>query len=98
MVKEQVPVPEQSPLQPINVDPTAGAADKVTIAPSGKSAVQVMPQSIPAGLEVTVPDPVPESVILKLCVIGPPVVSKFAVADLSASIVSEHVPVPEQSP
>ena len=31
MVTVQVPVPEQSPLQPVKVEPTSGAADKVSV-------------------------------------------------------------------
>src|SRR6185436_14583160 len=43
-----VAVPVQSPLQPAKVEPVAGAAVSVTVAPSAKSCVQVAPQSMPA--------------------------------------------------
>jgi len=59
-VTVQVPVPEQPPpLQPLNVDPAAGAAVKVTTVPLAYAAMQVAPQEMPAGLLVTVPIPGP---------------------------------------
>ena len=62
-VTAQVPVPEQPPLlQPVNVDPAAGAAARVTVVPLVKLAAQVAPQLIPAGELVTVPLPVPDGV------------------------------------
>src|SRR5436309_2657833 len=59
-VTVQAPVPEQPPpLQPVKVEPAAGAAVSVTAVPLVKLAAQVAPQVIPAGLLVTVPVPVP---------------------------------------
>jgi len=55
----QAPVPVQAPLQPANVEPLAAAGVSVTDAPLEKLAVQVDPQLMPAGDEVTVPVPVP---------------------------------------
>src|SRR6266542_4490124 len=54
----QVPAPVQSPDQPVKVEPTEAAAVNVT-GTAAKGAEQVEPQSMPAGLEVTVPEPVP---------------------------------------
>src|SRR5262245_61282716 len=54
---EQVEVPEHAPLQPANVEPLAAAAVRVTDAPLAKLALQVAPQLMAAGDEVTVPDP-----------------------------------------
>jgi hypothetical protein len=55
----QVPVPLQPPpVQPTKVCPAEGAAERVTLAPEEKTAVQVAPQSIPGGLLVTIPPPV----------------------------------------
>ena len=59
-VTVQVPVPEQPPpLPPVNVDPAAGAAVKVTAVPLAYVAEQVAPHEIPAGALVTVPVPAP---------------------------------------
>jgi hypothetical protein len=52
-------VPEQTPLQPLKVEPLAGAAVRVTTVPPAKLSVQSSPQLIPAGALVTVPDPAP---------------------------------------
>src|SRR6266850_511950 len=60
IVTVQVPVPVQPPpLQPVKVEPAAGAAVKVTEEPMVNEAVQVVPQEMPAGLLVTVPPPAP---------------------------------------
>jgi hypothetical protein len=55
-----VPVPEQfAPDHPMNVELVAAAAVRVTVDPAGKLAEQVLPQLMPVGAEVTVPDPFP---------------------------------------
>ena len=60
IVTTQVPVPVQpSPLQPVNVEPVAVVAVRVTTVPESKIYSQVAPQSMPGGLLVTVPEPVP---------------------------------------
>lgn len=52
-------VPEHAPLQPTNVSPGEGAAFSVTVLPTGNDWVQPPDpaQSIPAGLELTLPLP-----------------------------------------
>jgi hypothetical protein len=56
----QVPVPEQpSPDQPVKVEPPEAVAVRLTDVPELKLAEQVAPQSMPLGLLVTVPEPVP---------------------------------------
>jgi hypothetical protein len=56
----QLPVPGQAaPTQPVNVEVASGAAVSVTLAAASKDAAQVVPQVIPAGMEATVPPPVP---------------------------------------
>lgn len=50
------------PVHPAKVDPCAGVAVRVTCVPESKGALQVVPQLMPAGELVTVPDPVPASV------------------------------------
>src|SRR5207302_782519 len=53
IVTVQVPVPEQPPpLQPVKVEPAAGAAVKVTAVPLANAAAQVVPQAMPAGVLV----------------------------------------------
>src|SRR5215470_1478693 len=50
----------QAPLKPAKVEPALAVAVRVMGLPLGKLAEHVAPQLIPAGLEVTVPLPVPE--------------------------------------
>jgi len=52
------------PLQPANVEPVAGVAVKVTIAPLAKEAEHVALQLMPAGPLTTVPFPVPLLVVV----------------------------------
>ena len=59
IVTVQVPVPEQAPLQPTKMELASVVAVRLTTVPELKLAVQVLPQLIPTGLEVTVPVPVP---------------------------------------
>src|SRR5256712_1455284 len=94
-VTVQVPVPERPPpLQPVKVEPAAGAAVKATAVPLVNAAEHVAPQEIPAGLLVTVPVPVPLglTVSVKVCT------AKVAVTVVAAPSVTVQVPVPEQPP
>ena len=54
MVRVQVVAVPQVPLQPVNTEPAAGTAVSVTLVPLLKGALQVAPQSTPAGADVTV--------------------------------------------
>lgn len=54
-VTEHVPVPEHGPLQPVNTDPEATCAVKVTMVPSEKPNTHLLGQLMPAGLLVTDP-------------------------------------------
>src|SRR5436309_2706383 len=66
-VTVQAPVPEHPPpLQPVKVEPAAGVAVNVTAVPLVKLAEHVAPQVIPAGLLVTVPEPVPAGVTVRV--------------------------------
>ena len=58
-VSEQEPVPLQSPLHPPNTDPGSGTAVRMTVPAWVNCPVHVARQSIPAGLDVTVPVPAP---------------------------------------
>src|SRR5213592_1808343 len=94
-VTVQAPGPEQPPpLQPLKVEPAAGAAVSVTAVPLVKLAAQVAPQVMPAGLLVTVPAPVPalETVSVKVCRV------KVAVTMVAALRVTVQAPGPEQPP
>src|SRR5437773_2486977 len=91
----QAPGPEQpQPLQPLKVEPAAGAAVSVTAVPLAKLAAQVAPQVMPAGLLVTLPAPVPalETVSVKICRV------KVAVTVVAALRVTVQAPGPEQPP
>ena len=56
----QLPVPLHPPLlHPVNTDPAPGVAVNVTVVPPGNRWLQSPPQSMPPGVEVTVPVPVP---------------------------------------
>ncbi len=59
--------------------------------------MQVTPQLMPAGLLVTVPDPVGETVKVN-CGGGGGAVLKVAVTFLAELIVTLHAPVPAQTP
>jgi hypothetical protein len=54
-------VPEHEPDHPEKVEPVAGVAVKVTDVPETRDAEQTEPQEMPPVLEVTVPEPVPDS-------------------------------------
>jgi hypothetical protein len=54
-------VPLQAPLHPAKVDPTSGFAVSVTLVPSLYGSLQSVPQSMPVGMLITVPEPVFES-------------------------------------
>ena len=56
----QLPVPlHPPPFHPANTDPALAVAVNVTVVPPGKRSLQSPPQLIPAGVDATVPVPVP---------------------------------------
>jgi hypothetical protein len=63
------------------MDPVADMAVNVTDVPSAKDAMQVEPQSIPVGLEVMVPVPLPALVTVRGNVRGETIRIKVAVTD-----------------
>jgi hypothetical protein len=93
IVTSHVPLPEQAPDQPVNREPAAAVAVNATAVPLLNPAAHVVPQSMPAGALVTVPDPGP--VLLTDRVSAG---AKLAVAALSVLIVTVQGPVPEQAP
>ena len=63
--RTQVPVPEQGLPQPVKVETEEAEAVRVTEVPPERAVeVQVEPQVIPPTDEVTVPEPVPDFVML----------------------------------
>ncbi len=92
------PVPEHAPDHPANSEPLAGVAVSVTLVPSVKLAEQVLPQSMPAGLLVTEPEPVPARDTDN--VDSPGGGGTLNVADTVRACVIDtvQVPVPEQAP
>jgi hypothetical protein len=95
IVATHVLVPEQAPDQPVNVEPLLGAAVSVTVVLAANALAHVVPQSIPAGLLVTAPLPVPAFVTVS--VFGGTTVN-VAVTLRSTDVVATHVLVPEQAP
>jgi hypothetical protein len=90
------PVPEQpAPLQPANEEPLAGEAFSVTSgtpSPDDRNeAEQLVPQSMPAGELVTVPEPLPAFVTVSVGY-----ASNVAVTPCGEFIRTVQVPVPEQ--
>ena len=96
IVNVQLPVPEQSPDQPVKRLPLLGVALSTMAAPSSNCAVQADPHVIPAGLLTTVPVPLQrlDTVRVRRDGDGPNV----AVTEWAAFIVRVHAPVPVQSP
>ena len=89
------PVEESQPVQPVKAEPASAVAVSVTAAPELKEALHVVPQLIPP--PVTVPVPLPPFTTVSACVV--PTVSKVAVTDRAAAIVTlQVVPVAESQP
>src|SRR5512134_3418291 len=59
IVTVHAPVPVQPLLQPRNSDPASGDADRLTTVPDANPWLQVAPQEMPTGVEVTAPPPSP---------------------------------------
>ena len=66
----EVPTPLHAPPHPENVDPEAGVAVRVTPVPPATDALQVAPQLIQFGDEVTVPPPLPDLLTVSAKVVG----------------------------
>src|SRR5580765_6700546 len=87
IVTVHVPLPVQPlPLQPEKAEPVAALAVSVTELPFANGAEQVAPQLIPAGLDVTVPVPLPAVAIVSVRVGA----VNVAVSALSAPIATVH--------
>ena len=77
-------------VQPAKVEPTCGAAVRVTRVPCSYASSQSAPQSMPTGVDVTVPSPVPLLVTVSRC--WP--TSKVAVTEAAAIMLITQVPAP----
>jgi len=73
------PAPLHAPDHPAKSELASGAGVNETIVPWAKEAVHVLPQSIPAGALVTVPEPAPwrETVSRNVGVLGGITVTPF---------------------
>jgi hypothetical protein len=101
-LKLQPPVPVQGPLQPVNVEPLAGVAVRLTAVPEATLTVwvvvHVLPHASPVTLLVTLPDPVP-------CLDTDTLTEAFgldkenwALTDRACVMLTEQVPDPLQAP
>jgi hypothetical protein len=97
IVVMQVPLPVQAPLQPVKVEPELGVAVRVTVVPELRLALQVVPQLMPAGVEMTVPLPVPALVTVSVYIV-PLVVLNVAETDRAWLMVRTQGFVPVQAP
>ncbi len=61
-VSAQAPMPEQAPVHPTKTEPASGVAERLTALPAVTFVEQEAPQAMPAGVDVTVPEPVPDLV------------------------------------
>ncbi|HEX4566684.1 MAG TPA: hypothetical protein VH138_08620 [Vicinamibacterales bacterium] len=82
-----LPFTESHPVHPMKTEPSDGVAVRVTVVLITKVPEQLVPQLTPAGLDVTVPLPIPLLVVVnvKRCSM------KIAVTDLALLIVTVHV-------
>jgi hypothetical protein len=93
-VTTQAPVPvHPPPLQPVKSEPASGAAVSVIELPSVTSSLQSDGHAMPAGDELTLPEPVPLSDVVTVYS-----AKNVAVTFLSASAVMVQVSVPLQAP
>ena len=70
VVTLQPPVPLQAPDQPTKTDPAAGLAVRATFVAEAKPCEQVVPQLIPVGELVTVPEPAPTFETVSVWMLG----------------------------
>ena len=87
-----------SPPKPAKVEPASGVAVSVTTVPVAKAAEQVAPQSIPAGLLVTVPVPAPSLLTVRVnCCVNVAVQVVFAISVTCPSEQSGSPPKPAKT-
>jgi hypothetical protein len=90
----QVPVPEHPPPdQPVKLELVLAEAVKVTL--PLKEALQVAPQFMPAGLDVTVPEPVPDLLTVRVYE-GEETTTSVQAPQLLLSSDSQMIPPPDE--
>lgn len=87
-------MPEHAPLQPVKMEVASGVAVRVTVVAAVNEAVQVVPQSMPAGIEVTVPEPEPARTTVSEMGAG----EKVATTSVAADSMTVQVPEPMHAP
>ena len=70
IVTVQSEVPVHGVDHPVNVDPVAAVALRVTLVPPAKLDEHVLPHKIPEGTELTVPLPVPDLLTVNVYVLA----------------------------
>src|SRR5690606_19869474 len=93
-VTTHAPVPVQSPVQPVNVQPGFGVAVSVTTVPWPNGSLQSPGQLMPAGVLVMTPEPLAGGETLE----GYWLRVKVGVTVSGSPTVTTHAPVPVQSP
>ena len=95
-VTVQVAVPLQPPpFQPVKAWPDAGVAVSVTAVPAANAALHAVPQSMPAGADRTLPEPLTTRFSATVSTgTGP----NSAPTERAAAIVTTQLPVPEHAP
>src|SRR2546423_5672730 len=96
-LKLQPPPPLHAPPQPTKLELPSGIAVSEMLVPVATDMLQTAGQSIPAGDEVTRPEPLPIGTTSMRAMPGGGV-EKFAVTSRSTSMVREQSAVPEQAP
>jgi hypothetical protein len=89
---------QEAPPQPANTYPAAGVAVSVRLVPELNEAEQVVPQLMPVGELVIVPEALPEELVIVAVYCGGGAATKVAVTDWLEVRVTLHAPVPEQAP
>jgi hypothetical protein len=85
-------LPAHAPDQPVNTLPSPGLAVRVIFVPVWNAAVHAEPQSMPEGVDVIKPNPLPALLIVKL-----KVGTNVAVTDLGEFICKTQSTVPEHA-
>lgn len=90
-------MPEQPPFHPVKTESASAAATRVMEVPGANAALQVVPQERPAGIEVTVPEPVPVRVTVRESGVGLKVApTLFAALMVTVQVFAVPMHAPDQ--